>query len=146
MDGSTISNVLEGGVKGEGFAGFVSGMTFPSGTVLVLDNASIHKCKAVRQAAESKGYKLLHPPPHSPELNPVEMMFGVTKNVFYRDRYSRGNTDDMPSCIRRCTAEGTRPSCVRNCFRHVADALRNPDLKDPLELLYPQLQTPATAP
>lgn len=140
MDGSTFTRVLEKGVKGDRFADYVSDMTFPPGTVLILDNASIHKCKLVRQAAASKGYTILHPPSYTPEFNPVEMMFGVTKNAFYRDRYKSGYTDNMPACIERCTAEGARPANVRNCFSHVATVLSSPDLKDPLDALHAQLQ------
>lgn len=88
MKGMTHSTLHVGSINGHRFADFVADLPFPRGTVIVLDNASIHKCAAARQVAAEHGYKLLFTPPYTPEFNPVEMMFGTIKNRFYKDRYA----------------------------------------------------------
>ena len=56
-------------------------------TVLVLDNASIHKAHAVRAChAEwaAKGLTLLFLPPYSPELNHIELLWHRCKHYWVR--------------------------------------------------------------
>ena len=38
----------------------------------------------VKQTIADKGYVALFVPPYSPEFNPIELVFGVIKNSFYR--------------------------------------------------------------
>ena len=91
---------------------------FSPGTVILLDNHSMHKTKEVREAAENKGYTLLYTPPYSPEFNPIELAFGITKSIFYKLRYTDSFGDDMLSCINSCLDHLTVTSISR-CFRHV---------------------------
>jgi transposase len=49
------------------------------GQVVILDNASFHKASRIEQIAQSKGAKLLPLPTYSPDLNPIEQRWGVTK-------------------------------------------------------------------
>jgi transposase len=37
--------------------------------------------------ASMKGYGLLFIPPYTPEANPIELIFGVLKNAYYKLRY-----------------------------------------------------------
>lgn len=80
MKGMTHSTLHLGSVNGPRFANSINDLPFPRGTVLVLDNASIHKCAIARKISADKGYKLLFTPPYTPEFNPIEMMFGIIKN------------------------------------------------------------------
>jgi hypothetical protein len=124
MKGMTHSTLHVGSINGPRFADFMADLPFPRGTVIVLDNASIHKCAASRQIAAEHGYKLLFTPPYTPEFNPVEMMFGTIKNKFYKDRYAGSfSGSDMSECVRACVDHCTHPSSVSGCFRHVADGL-----------------------
>lgn len=68
-----------GRVNGKTFAEFVESMPFPSGAVLVLDNASIHKTREVQQVMARKGYTPMYTPPYSPGFNPIEHCFGAIK-------------------------------------------------------------------
>jgi transposase len=125
MQGNTQSVLHTGSVNGVRFADFVANLPFPRGTTLLMDNASIHKGIAVRQAAEEKGYKLLFTPPYTPEYNPVEMIFGIVKNRFYKERYAPTFSNlDMPECVQSCVNFGTRSTWVSRCFRHVEDDLK----------------------
>lgn len=50
------------------------------GSVLVLDNASIHRGGAIRELIEAAGCSLLHLPPYSPDLNPIEPAWSWIKH------------------------------------------------------------------
>ena len=109
-------------VKGDSFATFITGLPHQPGTVLLLDNASIHKTLAVRRAVAAKGFVLLFTPPYSPEFNPIELVFGVVKNEFYRMRYTPlFDVNDFESSVRICVSNKVRPLTVVNCFRHVQE-------------------------
>lgn len=56
------------------------------GCYLVLDNASIHKSQPMKRKIEKRGYKLMHLPPYSPELNPIEQFWALVKRRLKRDR------------------------------------------------------------
>lgn len=75
-----------GRVNGKAFAEFVASMPFPSGAVLVLDNASIPKTREVQQVMARKGYTPMYTPPYSPEFNPLEHCFGAIKTRCYRQQ------------------------------------------------------------
>ncbi|WP_304176440.1 transposase, partial [Phenylobacterium aquaticum] len=48
--------------------------------VVIMDNLSSHKNKAVRKAIREAGAHLLFLPPYSPDLNPIEMVFSKLKS------------------------------------------------------------------
>jgi transposase len=50
-----------------------------SGDIVVMDNLSSHKNRAVRQAIRAAGAKLFFLPPYSPDLNPIEQAFSKLK-------------------------------------------------------------------
>ena len=56
----------------------------PKGTVVMLDNVSLHHAREVQSFATSSGLRLLFVPPYSPWFNPVEGCFSVVKRAFYR--------------------------------------------------------------
>lgn len=47
--------------------------------VIILDNAAIHRSKFVREYCEQNNILLVHLPPYSPDLNPIEMVWRVLK-------------------------------------------------------------------
>ena len=125
--GLKYSQVLQSSVRAADVASFLQAAPFASGSVVVLDNAAIHKTAAVRAAAAQKGYALLFLPPYSPELNPIELAFAQIKNTLYRRRLQ----DAAPLTPGRIAGlvEAVSASNVRNFFRHVgreADGLRRP--------------------
>ncbi len=64
---------------------FAGQLTHP--TVLVLDNASIHKAHLVREcqaAWAARGLTLLFLPPYSPELNKIELLWHRCKHYWIR--------------------------------------------------------------
>ena len=55
-------------------------MPYPPGTVLLLDNCSIHK--KMNEVFEAKGFIPLYLSPYSPMFQPVELAFSKAKTEF----------------------------------------------------------------
>lgn len=64
--------------------------------VLILDNAGFHKTQCVKNLLEeySEWISVEHIPPYSPELNPIETCWKVTKNAVTKSQYFT-NLDEM---------------------------------------------------
>ena len=64
-------------------------------SIVILDNATIHHSEEIVNLIESRGAKIIHLPPYSPDLNPIELMFGVYKSAlkrFYNEKLSVAHT------------------------------------------------------
>jgi transposase len=73
---------VEGPTTREVFEIYLERLLAPSlnpGQVVVMDNLSSHKGGRVRELIEERGCKLLHLPPYSPDLNPIEEAFAKLK-------------------------------------------------------------------
>jgi transposase len=116
--GKVVSLFKESAVNGDTFADFIASLPYPPGTVLLLDNASIHKTKTVAAAAVRNGFRMMYLPPYCPEFNAIELVFGVIKCAFYRSRYENDSYDLLES-VRSAVNERTRPATISGCFRHV---------------------------
>lgn len=62
--------------------------------VLVMDNVRFHHGESVRAWASSKGIRLMYLPAYSPQLNPIENLFGAIKNR-HRLRRPRPTTESQ---------------------------------------------------
>ena len=54
--------------------------TTPGYSVIVLDNASIHRSPRVRELCAIAGVQLEYLPPYSPDYNPIEKSFKQLKS------------------------------------------------------------------
>ena len=104
------------------FSKFLEQLPYPSGTTIILDNVSFHRVNSIFKIADNKGYDLLFTPPYSPEYNPIELVFGNIKNLFYRERYAYFGQTVRP-VIERCIQNRTTNVAVSRCFRHVHDLI-----------------------
>jgi transposase len=84
--GVVLSRLLPGSAKGPSFAQFINDLAAVSQprTRILLDNASIHKTRAVQQAARSGNAELVYLPPYTPQFQPVEHCFSVLKSRYRR--------------------------------------------------------------
>ena len=81
-DGLTAPMLLPGALDGLAFRAYVEQVLVPTlrpGDTVILDNLSVHKSPAVRQAIEAAGATLLFLPPYSPDYNPIEQVFAKLK-------------------------------------------------------------------
>ncbi len=82
MGGLTAPMVLDGPMNGDWFKAYVNQVLVPAlkpGDIVVMDNLSSHKSKAVQDAIEAAGAELRYLPPYSPDLNPIEQAFSKLK-------------------------------------------------------------------
>lgn len=83
-DQITAPFVLDGPINADWFLAYVEQVLAPTlrqGDVVVMDNLSSHKGKAVRQAIRKAGAHLIFLPPYSPDLNPIEQVFAKLKTM-----------------------------------------------------------------
>lgn len=65
----------------EWFRSFCNSGSVSKGDILVMDNATFHPKARLERIARRHGMKLLFLPPYSPDLNPIEKVFGVFKRL-----------------------------------------------------------------
>jgi len=84
LHGIRRHDIIEGGVKGPDFLGFVRRVLGPSlrpGKVIVMDNLRLHKNPAVLQFFLERRCRVVFIPPYSPDTNPIEMAFSKIKHL-----------------------------------------------------------------
>jgi transposase len=82
--GMTAPMVIDGAMTGDLFVGYVEQILVPSlepGDIVVMDNPAAHKRAQVGEAIARAGCTLMYLPPHSPDLNPIELAFAKPKSV-----------------------------------------------------------------
>lgn len=87
--GITAAMIFEGTLTTALFLQFLIECLCPlltQGHVVVMDNATPHKAKAIRELIEAKGARLVFLPPYSPHLNPIEMGWSKVKQLLRRWR------------------------------------------------------------
>ncbi len=83
-EGLGASMSIEGSADAESFSLYLQEVLCPSlrsGQIVVMDNLSVHKGKAVRELIEARGCELWFLPAYSPDLNPIEEAFSKAKGI-----------------------------------------------------------------
>ena len=73
---------INGSTTGPVFLSFLDHFLVPHlwpGAIVIMDNLSAHKAKAVREKIEAAGARLLYLSPYSPDFNPIEMAWSKLK-------------------------------------------------------------------
>jgi transposase len=76
--------LLNAPINGELFLTYVENMLVPTlrpGDIVIADNLSSHKGRAVRRAIRAAGARLFLLPKYSPDLNPIEQVFAKFKHL-----------------------------------------------------------------
>jgi len=108
----------EGAMKRADVEAFLKHEVLPEllpGSVIVLDNAKIHKGGKIPQIVEQAGCKLLYLPPYSPDFSPIEPAWGWVKNRV-RSRCPRDDTSRIAAVEE--SVEAVPPEFAPNWFRN----------------------------
>jgi transposase len=108
--------INKGSINSQCFLEFIKTLDLTKGTILLMDNASIHKSKSLQEYTTSKGFVICFTPPYSPEFNPIEMVFGMVKNDYYKLRYQSNFV--IEKAIATSVSKVTKSNII-NCFEHV---------------------------
>jgi len=90
LGGMTAPMVLDGPMDGPAFLAWIEQILAPTlelGDIVVMDNLPAHKPDAVRTAIEATGATLRYLPPYSPDLNPIERVWKLTRKLCIHDEY-----------------------------------------------------------
>jgi hypothetical protein len=93
--------------------------TLSEGDVVIMDNLPAHKSKAVVEAIEEVGTRVLLLPPYSPDFNPIEKMFSKTKEGLraMSERTIPGLMNALGIALRTVTAKDIS-GWFRSCGYH----------------------------
>lgn len=110
--------VVSDTVNKNAFLSFLESVLLPTlakGSVIVMDNWSVHHGEELRELVERFGCELLYLPTYSPELNPIEHLFAKLKAFIKALR-----PQTLTALIRAfCDAVKTvTPENVLNSFHH----------------------------
>jgi transposase len=81
-DRITAPCVFDGAIDGERFCAWVEQALAPTlapGDIVIMDNLAAHEVAGVAEAIAARGARVLHLPPYSPDLNPIEQLFAKLK-------------------------------------------------------------------
>ncbi|UOO13286.1 MULTISPECIES: IS630 family transposase [unclassified Synechocystis] len=76
--------VFTGSLNAEGFEGWLKLYLLPSldiPSILIMDNAPIHRKTAIKELAKEAGHEVLFLPKYSPDLNDIEHDFSALKRA-----------------------------------------------------------------
>ena len=118
QDGLFAPLAIDGGINGELFLGYLRQHLAPAlrrGDLVVMDNLSSHQVAGVAEALAAVGAEPLYLPPYSPDLNPIENVFGVLKQ---RLRKSKPRTlPDLEAAL-AAAPDWFPPAACARFFRH----------------------------
>lgn len=111
-----------GSIKREDFERFLTEellCQLTPGSVLVLDNASIHKGGKIETLVAKAGCSLLYLPAYSPDFNPIELAWSFVKRLIRR-ACPRDNASRQQALEAALAAipEDLARSCFRHCGYH----------------------------
>ena len=86
-------------------------------SILVLDNARIHKGGRISQLCSEAGVRVVYLPPYCPELNPIEMCFSVVKSHLRRTQALVRAVDEVDE-IYRAAGQLITPELCEQLYRH----------------------------
>ena len=113
LDGHQAPMVINGATNKEIFKVYVEKFLLPTlraGDCVVLDNLSAHKGNEIREMIESVGAELWFLPPYSPDLNPIEKMWGKVKAIL---RKIKARTEeDLIAAIAAALEQVTASDCL----------------------------------
>jgi transposase len=130
IDGYISTVMFKGSINGERFEEFVIEYVLPLCTpfpgrnsVLVMDNASIHKSERLVRACIEAGVLLRYLPPYSPDFNPIEESFSDLKAWIRRHWKHIVDYQDFEHFLQTAISKNGDPTRAlahfKNCYINV---------------------------
>ncbi|KAF7689864.1 hypothetical protein CDIK_2810 [Cucumispora dikerogammari] len=88
---------------------------FSNSPVLILDNVTFHHCEEIVFYLSSIGVKMLFLPVYSPDLNPIENVFGTIKSRLNALRPRASTREQLKNNIETVINEAVE---LREYYRH----------------------------
>lgn len=94
--------IYQGAINAELFYEWLNSVlqAVPIGSIIVMDNASIHRSTEIGELVAQYGCYLEYLPPYSPDLNPIEQSFGTLKAWTRRHYELSYNFEDFGAFLR----------------------------------------------
>ena len=86
-------------------------------SIVILDNAKIHMFNVLEDAVHQCGARLLFLPPYCPEVNPIEICFGLLKG------WIQNHANLMFPLYPKLVLELAMPNCIKSNHDHDQNAL-----------------------
>jgi transposase len=127
QDGVLLARIFKGTTDRLTFEDYIEQLLqhcnpFPGpSSVIVMDNARIHRGSGVERLCTAAGVKLIYLPPYSPDFNPIEELFSVLKAHIKRHwrEFELDPKKDFAAFLERClTVVGARVELARAHFEH----------------------------
>jgi len=118
LDGLCAPWLLDGPMNGEAFLVYLNHVLCPElrpGDGVICDNLSSHRSVAAREIIEGVGATLIHLPPYSPDLNPIEMVFSKLKA--WLKKYRVRAFDALVNAVSEALKSFNAEEC-KNYFHH----------------------------
>jgi len=112
-DGHKTFMIKKGGVKKTDFTTFIESLKLSDNSILIMDNASIHKNLILKKTVDT-----CYTPPYSPEFNAIELCFAKVKRNFRRLNANHCGEIVVPNMISTAVNSLTEKDIV-SCFDHV---------------------------
>ena len=110
--------VMSGSINKQAFITYIKTTLLPQvkkGSILVMDNWSVHKGQDIRDLVASFGCSILYLPTYSPDFNPIEYLFAKIKAHIKKDRSKTIEKLIDSYCDAACSITSDD---IRNTFRH----------------------------
>ena len=104
-------------MKGATFRAYLEQLLAPTiwpGDIVIMDNLWVHTVAGIRQAIEARPAELVHLPPNSPDLNPIEHPFARPKALLPK---ATGRTVTTLWTAIGALLENSEPDECANYFR-----------------------------
>ena len=95
---------LTDSVNGDIFFSFIKDVIntlTEEGYIFLFDNVSFHKKKEMLEYIIEKGHKYMFTPSYSPNLNPIENVFGIVKQQYYNDQNESSNSSTQKKVVKK---------------------------------------------
>jgi transposase len=135
QDGILLRRVYQGSTDSDLFEDFIAQLLHHCGrypepkSVIVMDNASWHKSKKIRQMCQDAGVILEFLSPYSPDFNPIEEHFGVLKRFIKKKWYENEDfiAREFKMFLEWCVdVVGADAHIAENHFRHAGISITQP--------------------